>query len=134
MAPLASRGLSIPGLPTHGNMMRAIAGEEKSPSHKKPITSVQGGPADVDKPLASGRGISCRIQLAEPHVYVYGLKPQNRDISALQFPPAIIRGKLILKIEKSTKIKAVTLSFSGHQRTEWPEGKSPSNVLDGELF
>ncbi|KFY90314.1 hypothetical protein V498_06047 [Pseudogymnoascus sp. VKM F-4517 (FW-2822)] len=106
MAPPASRGLSIPGLPTHGNRVRAIAGEEKSPSHKKPITRVQSWPADADKPLATARGISCRIQLAEPHVYVYGLKPANRDIAAHQFPPAIIRGKLILKIDKATKLKA----------------------------
>ncbi|OBT62283.1 hypothetical protein VE03_08576 [Pseudogymnoascus sp. 23342-1-I1] len=128
MAPPSSRGLSIPGLPTHGNRVRAIAGEEKSPSHKKPITKVQSWPADADKPLAAARGISCRIQLAEPHVYVYGLKAANRDIAAHQFPPAIIRGKLILKVEKATKIKAVTLNFFGQQRTEWPECKSTFNV------
>jgi hypothetical protein len=104
-------------------MMRGIAGEEKSPSAKKPITKVQTS-ADTDKPMAAGRGISCRIQLAEPHVYVYGLKPANRDIASSHFPPAIIRGKLILKVEKPTKIKAVTLNFFGQQRTEWPEGKS----------
>ncbi|KAL5347701.1 hypothetical protein ACLOAV_007110 [Pseudogymnoascus australis] len=129
MAPPASRGLSIPGLPTHGNRVRAIAGEEKSPSHKKPITRVQSWPADADKPLATARGISCRIQLAEPHVYVYGLKPANRDIAAHQFPPAIIRGKLILKVDKATKLKAVTLNFFGQQRTEWPECKLEYQVL-----
>ncbi|KFY00481.1 hypothetical protein O988_03283 [Pseudogymnoascus sp. VKM F-3808] len=115
---------SIPGVPTHAKMMRGIAGEEKSPSAKKPITKVQTS-ADTDKPMAAGRGISCRIQLAEPHVYVYGLKPANRDIASSHFPPAIIRGKLILKVEKPTKIKAVTLNFFGQQRTEWPEGIPP---------
>ncbi|KFY23512.1 hypothetical protein V493_05816 [Pseudogymnoascus sp. VKM F-4281 (FW-2241)] len=125
MAPPPSRGLSIPGLPTHGNMMREIAGEEQSPSHKKPITRVQSLTANADKPLAAGRGISCRIQLAEPHVYVFGLKPENRDISSLQFPPAVIRGKLILNVEKATKIKAVTLNFFGEQRTEWPQPIPP---------
>lgn len=115
-------------------MMREIAGEEQSPSHKKPITRVQSLTANADKPLAAGRGISCRIQLAEPHVYVFGLKPENRDISSLQFPPAVIRGKLILNVEKATKIKAVTLNFFGEQRTEWPQRKSTYNVFDDELF
>ncbi|OBT53459.1 hypothetical protein VE04_06142 [Pseudogymnoascus sp. 24MN13] len=126
MAPPPPRSFSIPGAPTRGNRMRAIAGEEKSPSHKKPITRVQSWPADADKPLAAANGISCRIQLAEPHIYVYGLKPANRDIAALQFPPAIIRGKLILKVEKPTKIKAVTVNFFGQQRTEWPESFPPN--------
>ncbi|ELR07558.1 hypothetical protein VC83_07626 [Pseudogymnoascus destructans] len=128
MAPPAPRGFSIPVAPTRGNRMRAIAGEEKSPSHKKPITRVQSWSADADKPLAAANGISCRIQLAEPHVYVYGLNPANRDIAALQFPPAIIRGKLILKVEKPTKLKAVTLNFFGQQRTEWPESFPPNYV------
>lgn len=125
---------SIPGVSARPSIDRAVAGKEKKPSHKKPITRVHSWPADADKPLAAGRGISCRIQLAEPHVYVYGLKPSNRDIASHQFPPAIIRGKLILKVEKPTKIKAVTLSFFGQQRTEWPKGKSIFNVLEDELF
>lgn len=104
--------------------MRAIAGEEISPSHKKPITRVQASTADTDKPMAAGRGVSCRIQLAEPHVYLYGLKPANRDLASNQFSPAVIRGKLILKVEKSTRIRAVTMSFYGRQRTEWPTRKS----------
>ncbi|KFY13750.1 hypothetical protein V492_03052 [Pseudogymnoascus sp. VKM F-4246] len=101
MAPPGSRDLSIPGLPTRGNRRRRIAGGELSPSHKKPITRVQSWPEDADKPAATARGVSCRIQLAEPHVYLFGLKPTNREIAAQEFAPAIIRGKLILKVEKT---------------------------------
>lgn len=102
---------------------RASAAAQGPAFAKRPITLVQSWPAEVDKPLATGSGISCLIQLAEPHVYVYGLKPESRE-QATEGPGAIIRGKLILKVEKSAKIKAVTLRFYGQQRTEWPEGKS----------
>jgi arrestin-related trafficking adapter 3/6 len=37
----------------------------------------------------------------------------------------MLRGSLILKLLKPTKIKAITLVFRGRARTEWPEGIPP---------
>jgi arrestin-related trafficking adapter 3/6 len=75
-----------------------------------------------DKPVASAAGVSCSIILAEPYVYLNGFDLAAHAPSS-QSSTAMIRGKLVLNITKSAKIKAVTLSFCGKARTEWPEGK-----------
>lgn len=81
----------------------------------------------VDKPVASVNGVSCSIILAEPNVYLTGFhhsdNPSNGRNSS-----AMIRGKLVLNITKSAKIKAVTLSFCGKARTEWPDGEKHHRV------
>lgn len=35
----------------------------------------------------------------------------------------MLRGKLLVKINKATKVKGITLAFKGRSRTEWPEGE-----------
>lgn len=40
----------------------------------------------------------------------------------------MLRGSLILKLLKPSKIKSVTLVFKGRARTEWPEGIPPRRV------
>lgn len=75
-----------------------------------------------DRPVASAAGVSCFIVLAEPHVYLNGFDHTNNSHSGNN-STAMIRGKLVLNVTKSAKIKAVTLSFWGKARTEWPEGK-----------
>ena len=70
-----------------------------------------------------GSGITCNIQLTEPNVYLSGFDTDGRSSSA-QTTAALIRGRLILNVQKSAKIKAVTLRFYGIARTEWPEGMS----------
>lgn len=86
----------------------------------RPANAVQ--PDLGDKPVASAAGVSCSITLAEPYVYLSGFDlASHAPIS--QNSTAMIRGKLVLNVTKSAKIKAVTLSFCGKARTEWPEGK-----------
>jgi hypothetical protein len=42
--------------------------------------------------------------------------------------PAMLRGSLILKLLKPSKVKSITLVFKGSARTEWPEGIPPRKV------
>jgi hypothetical protein len=75
-----------------------------------------------DKPVASAAGVSCSIILAEPYVYLNGFDLAAHAPSS-QNSTSMIRGKLVLNVTKSAKIKAVTLSFCGKARTEWLEGE-----------
>jgi hypothetical protein len=81
----------------------------------------------ADKPVASAAGVSCSIVLAEPYVYLNGFDLAAHAPSS-QNSTAMIRGKLVLNVTKSAKIKAVTLSFCGKARTEWPEGIPPEKT------
>lgn len=59
------------------------------------------------------------IQLAEPVLYLQGTGHDDYTTRS----PAMLRGSLIVRIAKATKIKAITLTFRGKGRTEWPDGK-----------
>jgi len=58
------------------------------------------------------------IQLAEPMLFLQGFDQSDHSDRT----PAMLRGSLLLRISKPTKIKAVSLTFRGRARTEWPEG------------
>lgn len=77
---------------------------------------------EADKPVCGGNGVSVSIILAEPVIYLTGL---DHDGTSRDPSTAILRGRLQLNITKSVKLKAVTLTFTGKARTEWPEGKFP---------
>lgn len=77
----------------------------------------------MEKPICSGNGVACYIQLAEPVIYLAGLDHDGTSRDSPSNHSAMVRGKLIMKVAKSAKIKAVTLIFTGKARTEWPEGK-----------
>lgn len=117
----AIRGAAVPG----GRGSISLA----STDHRSSVSSAAPRPAPLanvhthepEKPLASASGISMAIQLAEPHVYLTGFDHDGRA-SQTQNSTAMIRGKLSLNVTKSIKIKAVTLTFCGKARTEWPEG------------
>ena len=76
-----------------------------------------------DKPQVSSRGgaLAMAIQLAEPILYLQGLDSHDPNRRS-----ALLRGSLIVRIAKPTKIRAVTLTFCGKARTIWPEGIPPS--------
>ncbi|KAK6463891.1 hypothetical protein DFJ63DRAFT_284434 [Scheffersomyces coipomensis] len=74
-----------------------------------------------DKPLASTAGISVYIIPAEKNLYVQGFQAQEYS----ERPPTLLRGCLYLRVSKPSKIKSITLTFKGSQRTEWPEGIPP---------
>ncbi|CCK73540.1 Aly2p NDAI_0G05570 [Naumovozyma dairenensis CBS 421] len=72
-------------------------------------------------PLAETSSIQLFIKLAEPKVFLQGF--ESRHISEKQ--PSILRGSLIVRVLKPTRIKNISLSFKGYSRTEWPEGIPP---------
>ncbi|KAH6612209.1 hypothetical protein B0J18DRAFT_414321 [Chaetomium sp. MPI-SDFR-AT-0129] len=80
----------------------------------------------VQKPVASGSGVSCSILLAEPNVFLTGLDHDHHTRRSVQSTSALLRGKLQLNVSKNVKIKSVTLKLVGKARTEWPEGIPPA--------
>ncbi|CAG8956170.1 hypothetical protein HYFRA_00012087 [Hymenoscyphus fraxineus] len=88
--------------------------------------------AALEKPLCSGNGVSCYIQLAEPVIFLSGLDHDGTTRDSPSTSTAILRGKLLLNVTKSAKIKAVTLKFTGKARTEWPEGIPPEKTQNSE--
>jgi hypothetical protein len=83
---------------------------------------------EVDKPVASGSGVSCSILLAEPNVFLTGFDHDGHERREARNASALLRGKLQLSVSKNVKIKAITLKLSGKARTEWPEGIPPLKV------
>jgi hypothetical protein len=79
---------------------------------------------EMEKPVCSGNGVSCYISLAEPVIYVHGLDHDGttRDSPSGANSSALLRGKLILHVTKSAKIKSVSLKYHGKAKTDWPEG------------
>ncbi|KAG4031058.1 hypothetical protein MFRU_010g01830 [Monilinia fructicola] len=82
-----------------------------------------------EKPVASGNGVSVYIPFAEPIVYLTGLDHDGTTRNS-DSPNSvgILRGKVRLNVTKSAKIKAITLTFKGRARTEWPEGVPPGKT------
>lgn len=76
---------------------------------------------DEEKPVASGNGVSVGIHLAEPVLFLQGF--DNADTATGN--TAMLRGSLHVRVQKSAKIKAITLKFKGRALTKWPEGIPP---------
>jgi hypothetical protein len=72
-----------------------------------------------EKPIASGNGVTVSIALAEPSLFLQGF--EQGDLAANR-STAMLRGSLVLKFTKITKIKTVSLKFKGTATTKWPEG------------
>ena len=73
-----------------------------------------------EKPLASTSGgtVSLSIVLAEPVLFLRGYDQTEHS----ERSSAMLRGSLVVRVTKPTKIKAIQLVFRGRIRTEWPEG------------
>lgn len=81
---------------------------------------------DVDvshdaEPLAHSASLQVFLQLAEPVVFIQGFHSSQQN----DRPPSILRGSLVVRVLKPTRLKSVSLSFKGFSRTEWPEGIPP---------
>ncbi|CDO96071.1 unnamed protein product [Kluyveromyces dobzhanskii CBS 2104] len=72
-------------------------------------------------PLAKSSSFQVYIQLAEPIIFLQGFSASHWEGK----PPAILRGSLILRVTKPTKLKSINLTFKGTSKTEWPEGIPP---------
>ncbi|ORY75127.1 or S-antigen, C-terminal domain-domain-containing protein [Protomyces lactucae-debilis] len=77
---------------------------------KKAIASTGGGTTNIS------------IALAEPVLFLTGgFDSHERHHER----PTMLRGTLMVQFAKPTKIKAISLQFSGKGRTDWPEGIPP---------
>lgn len=68
--------------------------------------------------IISTGSVSISIVLAEPFIFLRGCTPNE----CVDRPPSLLRGTLVVRISKATRIKSVSLTFKGIARTEWPEG------------
>lgn len=74
--------------------------------------------------IASGNGVSVGIHLAEPVLFLQGFESTDSSNGNT----AMLRGSLQVRVQKTAKIKAVTLRFKGRATTKWPEGIPPRKV------
>lgn len=81
-------------------------------------------------PLTKSHTVQIFLQLAEPTIFVQGFSSSQWEGR----PPAILRGSLIVRILKPTKLKSINLTFKGVSRTEWPEGIPPKKQEFVESF
>ncbi|CEP64165.1 Aly2p LALA0_S10e03906g [Lachancea lanzarotensis] len=72
-------------------------------------------------PLTQTTTIQVYVQLAEPAVFLQGFENHQWE----ERPPGLLRGSLILRVLKPSKIKSIDLTFRGVSKTEWPEGIPP---------
>jgi hypothetical protein len=69
----------------------------------------------------SSHHVKCSIELAEPVLFQKGFNLDCQS-SADQEQEAILRGKLVLRVAKAVKLKAVRLDFTGRSRAERHRG------------
>ncbi|EXJ84496.1 hypothetical protein A1O3_05165 [Capronia epimyces CBS 606.96] len=77
-----------------------------------------------EKPVASGNGVSAYISLAEPVLFLQGFDPNDASTHGT----TMLRGSLLLRVQKQAKLKSISLNFRGKSETEWPEGIPPKRV------
>jgi len=65
-------------------------------------------------------GPSLSVNLAEPLVFVTA--PNRSASGRTNARPVLIRGLLVLKLPKATKITGIEVIFDGKSTTKWPEG------------
>ncbi|AGO13248.1 AaceriAFR101Cp [[Ashbya] aceris (nom. inval.)] len=80
-------------------------------------------------PLAHVGSVQVFVQLAEPVIFLQGYDTHQWHERA----PSILRGSLVVRILKPTKLKSISLTFKGVCRTEWPEGIPPKKQEVAEV-
>lgn len=121
--PDAAVGGPISGMLHRPALAETIRAASNESGRSTTSRSSSAGPViGVEKPIASGNGVSVSIALAEPVLFLQGYDQHD----ATNRTTAMLRGTFHLKVTKSAKIKAVTLKFRGKAETEWPEGESRS--------
>ncbi|CCH42078.1 hypothetical protein BN7_1617 [Wickerhamomyces ciferrii] len=76
------------------------------------------------RPLTQTGTIQVFLQLVEQTLFVQGFEPHEYQ----DRPPTLLRGCLILRVLKNSKIKNISLNFKGVSKTEWPEGIPPKRT------
>ena len=85
-------------------------------------------PTLPDKPTTGTSSLAAYIIPSEPVLFVQGFESHEYESR----PPTLLRGSLYIRVFKPTKIKSITLSFKGVQRTDWPEGIPPKKNVYNE--
>ncbi|KAF2724847.1 hypothetical protein K431DRAFT_217185 [Polychaeton citri CBS 116435] len=106
----------------NGNGSSANGHGRHMSSAAAPSELISQGQLDEEKPVASGNGVSVGIITAEPVLFLQGFDSQSDHTPT---STAMLRGSLHLRVQKTAKIKAVTLKFKGSSCTKWPEGIPP---------
>lgn len=76
------------------------------------------------KPVASGNGVSVYVSLAEPVLFLQGFDANDPT----SHTTTMLRGSLLLRVQKQAKLKSISLNFKGKSETDWPEGIPPKRV------
>ena len=76
------------------------------------------------KPVASGNGVSVYISLAEPVLFLQGFDSNDPT----SHTTTMLRGSLLLRVQKQAKLKSISLNFKGKSETDWPEGIPPKRI------
>ena len=113
-----------PGLIDTVRTASDASGHSRVPTSAAPTNSTLPGVDPRGKPVASGNGVTCSLNLAEPVLFLQGFEHSDSSTGNT----AMLRGTLHLHVTKSAKIKAVTLKFKGKAITKWPEGIPPRKV------
>ena len=76
-------------------------------------------------PLKHSGSLQVFIKLVEPAIFLRGFESSSNNKQSSS--PSILRGSLIIRVLKPTKLKSIKLCLKGYCRTEWPEGIPPKN-------
>lgn len=84
-------------------------------------------PSLPENPLVKNSSLEVYVVPTEDTLFVQGFKPVEYELR----PPCLLRGLLVLRVLRTTKIKSITLNFKGTMKTDWPEGIPPKrNVYE----
>ncbi|RKP31563.1 hypothetical protein METBISCDRAFT_13831, partial [Metschnikowia bicuspidata] len=76
---------------------------------------------------AKNSALEIYIVPTEDTLFVQGFKPAEYELR----PPCLLRGLLVVRVLRSTRIRSIVLKFSGILQTNWPEGIPPKrNVYE----
>lgn len=114
--------------PTPASPMVLLPNNRNSVMSACTCKSASSSITEVQKPVASGSGVTCSIVLAEPNVFLTGFDHNDRAREESHGASALLRGKLQLNVSKNVKLKSVILKLVGKARTEWPEGIPPNKT------
>ena len=80
-----------------------------------------------ESPTAKNSALEIYIVPTEDTLFVQGFKPAEYELR----PPCLLRGLLVVRVLRSTRIRSIVLKFSGILQTNWPEGIPPKrNVYE----
>lgn len=110
----------VTGRPRLGDDVRRLSGAS---NHASEAAITQPNFAD-QKPIANGNGVSVYVQTAEPVLFLQGFDSNDPTCHTT----TMLRGSLLVRCTKQTKLKTISLTFRGKSETDWPEGIPPKRT------